>query len=710
MTVATPAGVATSAAAAPHLYLHIGRNKAGSTSLQNTLASNAGWLKGHNVQYALFGHLADAGMALAGFISHHDMVAGLHACATGSLLVSNEMIFEFPGRVAAEMAADLASINATIILYVRPYREWVRSGYAHEVRSGVYAGDFDTYLDDIAARISCGPGVQLWQRAFGWGRLHLRSTDPRDLVGGDLIQDCLAVLGLPLPPAKAPRSNAAPHWIVTELLRFAGGGMARPSGWDFTGRAIAEALHECAEIAIAAQGMGGFATPYLTASQDRRLTDLYNADLRRIRAQGGPALAADDAPPGPDRPFLPRAARVPGSILRHIAAAATAPDYARLHPELAGFVASDRFRQLVAETAGSYIRPHRGTQSMDTGLVETAREPEAAARAYAAAAAGDLTAAIDMATQAARRGQDHELLAALAAWRKDAYDRMTHPAGRDTWPPSLPDPCPGVAGIPSVHASDLTADILGGAIFHHGCLRVNGLVSGAVAAELQAGIDRALAAQEAAIAARAATDPGWYVPLEIPSLTDIRHWAQRLSTSCGAVWTADSPPMLFKLIEVFSHSGVLGHIAELMGERPALSVTKSTLRRVAPGSNHDWHQDGAFLGHDVRSVNVWLAVSACGRDAPGMDVVARRLPYIMQTGSHGACFDWSVGPGLVEILAAGGAEVVTPEFAAGDALLFDHMMLHRTGGRTDMRNNRWAIESWFFAPTNYPTDQVPLLV
>jgi hypothetical protein len=704
------AGSDTKANRTPRLYLHIGRNKAGSTSLQHYLARHADWLRGHNVRYGLFGHLARPGTALEGFASHHDMIAGLRASATTSLLVSNEMIFAFPDPLAAEMAADLASVNTKIILYIRPYREWVRSGYAHEIRTGVYAGDFDAYLDHIAPRISCWPGVELWSRALGWDRLHLRSTDMRDLVGGSLIQDSLAVMGLTPPSMGNERSNAAPPWMVIELLRFVGHGAASPAGWDFTNLAIAKALHEAAERAIADEGMSGLETPYLTGAQDQRLRDLYNADLDRVHAGGGPRLAPDDAPTGQERPFLPQATRIPGCILRHIVAAASAPDYARVHPELAAFLVSNRFRQLVSEADGSYFHRQRGAHSMDTGLAEKARKPNVAARAYTEAAAGNLMAAIDLATQAARQNESPDLLAALPAWRKEAYDRMSHPAGRENWPPTLPDPFPGMTGIPSVHASDLTADILGGAIIHHGCLRVKGLVSETVAAELQEGIERALAAQYAALSGGPVTHPGWYAPLELPSLTAIRKWAETLSPICGAVWTADSPPMLFKLIEVLTQSGILDHIAELMGERPALSVTKSTLRRVGPGSNHDWHQDGAFLGRNVRSVNVWLAVSSCGTQAPGMDVVARRLPYIMQTGSHGATFDWSVGPGLVDILADGGAEIATPEFAAGDALLFDHMMLHRTGGRPDMPHDRWAIESWFFAPTNYPTDQVPLLV
>ncbi len=338
-----------------------------------------------------------------------------------------------------------------------------------------------------------------------------------------------------------------------------------------------------------------------------------------------------------------------------------------------------------------------------------------AAAARQMARNGDFIGAISLASNALHNGADDRLLAELVGWRLKGFAAMAHPPGRSTWPPSLPDPYPGLVGIPAVPAAELTADILGGAILHHGSLRVTGLVSPESAERLRLGIERALAARDAHHAAAAESgdtglaalaDAGWYVPADVPELAQDRPWVE----NGGAVWTADTPPMLSALIEAFDQSGVIGHIEQFMGERPGLSVGKSTLRRVPITSGTDWHQDGAFLGRDVRSVNVWLALSDCGVDASGLEVVAQRLPYVVQTGSHGAIFDWSVGPRLVDVLAEGGAPVVSPEFKAGDALLFDHLMLHRTGITPAMTKPRWAVESWFFAPSFYPRQQVPLFV
>jgi len=109
----------------------------------------------------------------------------------------------------------------------------------------------------------------------------------------------------------------------------------------------------------------------------------------------------------------------------------------------------------------------------------------------------------------------------------------------------------------------------------------------------------------------------------------------------------------------------------------------------------------------VRTLNLWIALSPCGTDAPGLDIVPRRFETVLPTGTDGAIFDWSVSPDVVAE-AAGDVEVVRPDFKAGDVLLFDHLMLHRTGVAEGMTQQRHAIESWFFAPSGFPEGQIPL--
>ena len=149
-------------------------------------------------------------------------------------------------------------------------------------------------------------------------------------------------------------------------------------------------------------------------------------------------------------------------------------------------------------------------------------------------------------------------------------------------------------------------------------------------------------------------------------------------------------------------------VTRYLGERPAMTMRKSTLRCVPPLPHADWHQDGAFLGDGIRTINLWLSLSHCGEDAPGLDLVPRRLDRVVETGSGGAYFPWSVGPGTVEE-AADGVPVLRPHFKPGDALLFDELFLHRTATNDTMTKNRYAIENWFFAPSVYPGDQIPFV-
>ena len=181
-------------------------------------------------------------------------------------------------------------------------------------------------------------------------------------------------------------------------------------------------------------------------------------------------------------------------------------------------------------------------------------------------------------------------------------------------------------------------------------------------------------------------------------------------TDAGGVWAADSPRMMFEMLELFDRRGLQDVIRDYLGEPPAFSVQKCTLRKVAPTAGNGypgWHQDGRFLG-DVRALNVWLTLTHCGDDqAPGLDLVPRRIDEFLPTGTEGAVFNWIVAPDMVE-KARGETEVVRPVFEPGDVMLFDDVFLHSTAADPAMPNHRYAIESWFFGPSGFPERYAPL--
>ena len=256
------------------------------------------------------------------------------------------------------------------------------------------------------------------------------------------------------------------------------------------------------------------------------------------------------------------------------------------------------------------------------------------------------------------------------------------------------------SGLPEIAPGELDAGLLRAGILRDGCLLVRGLVDPDEAARLVAEIDRAFAARDAQVAGQP-VDRAYYAELEPepPFVINDREWT-------GSVWVPDSPRVMFEVLDVFDRTGLRQVIADYLGERPALSVNKCTLRRVSPDTGSAWHQDGAFLG-DVRAMNVWLALSHCGDVAPGLDIIPRRFDHFVPTGTEGAWFDWSVAPDVAEE-AAGGSEILRPIFEPGDVLLFDHMFLHATGVSPGMTSDRYAVESWFFGPSAFPGDYVPI--
>lgn len=297
----------------------------------------------------------------------------------------------------------------------------------------------------------------------------------------------------------------------------------------------------------------------------------------------------------------------------------------------------------------------------------------------------------------------------LAQCRYLAY--VAHPPEPESeraWPPQVDDVFADVDGIPEITADQLNVRTLTAGIRHHGALLVRGLLKESRAQELVAGIDQTLqACADFHGSGGQATDTPWYSRVPLVDGCELAE-GRNFGESIGGVWAADSPRMLYELTEMYEANGVLGTIADYFGERPLMSVGKSTLRRVpATQGIADWHQDGSFMGSEIRSVNVWLSLSHCGEDASGLEFLPRRVPAVLPTGSHGANFYWTVGPGMVEQTAAG-VPTVSPVFAPGDALFFDHFFLHRTGVPAGISKPRYAIESWFFAPSAYPAKQVPL--
>jgi hypothetical protein len=263
---------------------------------------------------------------------------------------------------------------------------------------------------------------------------------------------------------------------------------------------------------------------------------------------------------------------------------------------------------------------------------------------------------------------------------------------------------PAGDGLPELAPADVTPELLRAGILRDGCLLVRGLVDRDAALAFARQIDRAFEQRERA-AGGATAAAGYYEEFEPGArfeVASVRPWIR----DGGGVLATDAPMLTYEMLELFEGAGLPRLVGGYLGERPLISAHKTTLRKAEPAVGGAWHQDGAFMG-DVRSLNLWLSLSRCGDEAPGLDIVPRRLDEVVI--EHGAMLDREFTRRRAEE-AAGDAGILRPIFEPGDALLFDDLFLHQTASDPAMPKPRFAIESWFFGASAFPADYAPIAV
>lgn len=265
---------------------------------------------------------------------------------------------------------------------------------------------------------------------------------------------------------------------------------------------------------------------------------------------------------------------------------------------------------------------------------------------------------------------------------------------------------PAHAPFPSVVERDrLSSTTLQESLDDAGCVLIPSLVSPEVAEELVEAVDETFAAYDRHGGKVDTGDP-WYDPF-VPEM-NLMHATRPWLRAGGGIFTADSPRLVSRWLGLIASLGVLDIVTEIFGERPVTSLDKCALRRITAGDGIEWHQDGQFLGADSGAINLWLSLTDTDQ-APGLEIVSRRFTEVVETGSHGAAYDWTVGPELVAELGTE-TPVIRPHFNAGDGLFFDGFLLHRTAQEPPaLPRTRYAIETWFFRPSRFPPhQQVPL--
>ncbi len=273
-----------------------------------------------------------------------------------------------------------------------------------------------------------------------------------------------------------------------------------------------------------------------------------------------------------------------------------------------------------------------------------------------------------------------------------------------------PDPdfarLPESERLPEIDSRDVTSELLRAGILRHGCLLVRGLVPRTDAIRFAEQIERSYEERDRHDEHESFSDR--YYSEFLPDPRRRQDLARGWIKAGGGLLAVDSPLLSFEMRELLQRAGLPAIVESYLGEPPLIAAEKTTLRKASPTVPGAWHQDGKFMG-EVNALNLWLSLSRCGDEAPGLDVVPRRIDHHVVTETDEAMFDNMVSQRVAE-QEAGDAGIVRPIFEPGDAMLFDELFLHKTGSDPAMSKPRFAIENWFFGASGFPADYAPLSV
>lgn len=187
------------------VVVHIGLNKTGTSSIQDFLALNTDALRAEGICYPRAGRTGAAHHALSAWVGSAEADADPRASPVAQALLaeiqdmprvwlSSEDFHARGPRGARNLARLLQGHPVRIVLYLREHLAYLASWYQQNVQASGLSCSFETFchlthkpLSDVA---------ETWGQVFGHGQLTLRLYDRRSLVGGDVLKDFAAQVGL----------------------------------------------------------------------------------------------------------------------------------------------------------------------------------------------------------------------------------------------------------------------------------------------------------------------------------------------------------------------------------------------------------------------------------------------------------------------------------------------------------------------------------
>jgi hypothetical protein len=231
-----------------HLYLHIGTNKTGSSSIQHWLKENRSLLEADSYYYPMEGAYFYSPEESSSFLAHSvlerrpkyigNTVINRDACVSDirrdiqkssckRIIVSSE---HFSYALKVEEVKKIFDVfydlfeTMTVIVYLRRQDHRLESSWSQNVKVGDISLSFDEFLNEhlSAPKWNYFELMAPWVEIFGKDNVIIKPFEKGQFVKDELIQDFLDTIGFNAEVVNAGIKNESPAVEFVEILRLLG--------------------------------------------------------------------------------------------------------------------------------------------------------------------------------------------------------------------------------------------------------------------------------------------------------------------------------------------------------------------------------------------------------------------------------------------------------------------------------------------------------
>lgn len=212
------------------VWLHIGSAKSGTSSLQKYFDTRRAALSDQGLAYITAPKRATINELVFAYNKPKDDPTELARALNAQIearperigMLSSEMLFGFKPEVVYQLLPALRDRPLHVLAYLRRQDHYIEAVYLQKSKNFRFLGSIDAYIEKFKGSGSDYAEVLAGWRQDGHARLVPRVMERAKLLGGSVVTDALAQIGLPTEGVEEdPDNNVSPGYHRVQLLQAA---------------------------------------------------------------------------------------------------------------------------------------------------------------------------------------------------------------------------------------------------------------------------------------------------------------------------------------------------------------------------------------------------------------------------------------------------------------------------------------------------------